>query len=54
MSQRERRDLERAATELLHRAGATWSGRSQNSVNKAQVAFERRFISTPTGGKPRS
>lgn len=48
------RDLEREATQLLRRAGFTWSGRSsrEGKALASQLAFERLQLSTPMGGKP--
>ncbi len=53
MSRRKCRELERAATRLLRKAGATWSGRARKSVDQRQAAFERQCIRIPTNGKPR-
>lgn len=43
-------ELQRAATELLARRGFTYDGRPKEDVDKRQGKFERRQVSTPTGG----
>ncbi len=41
--------LEDAATKFLRKRGFRWDGRSGRGTEGAQVAFERRIISTPMG-----
>jgi hypothetical protein len=44
------RQAEQAATEILKKAGCRWDGRPEQKVDHRQSIFERRMVSTPTGG----
>jgi hypothetical protein len=46
------KNLYRQATAMLRAAGYTAAGRPQGEKAPEQHAFEKRIISTPTGGKP--
>jgi len=47
----QQRELMVAATKLLNQHGLRWDGRSQEKVEKPQIAFEKRMRPNPFSGK---